>query len=436
MANGTIKGRTTAGTGDPEDLTGAQATALLSNVTGDSGSGGVKGLVPAPAAGDAAAGKFLKADGTWATPSGGGGGGSLQWIEDTDAPIAAVEHHDRVYLFTPGLAQKLYARVKVPNSYLAGSQIRLRSTFYSPDNSGNALVQSVATLIRTGTDAVSSTTANQRTSTNAAVTLGAGTVDKPQAISLDLTDSSGQINGVAVSAGDLILVALQLGTMTATSDVRAPVYASEINFSCKKYIALLLIALQSGLVSPARAALSEADRAFLMGRNTLANPGAEASTAAFTASGGTLTTTTTAANIGSGNASFSWDSSAASQTVLSGYQTVTSGDGYQAKTGRCQRASSAQAALARVSFQVFDGANVLGESTIVSSTTSYARTTVNFIYPASGTIGWRLISVASNEPIVYYDDLYRGLAEGFNLSQVSQAKFIGTFLIPTTGTCF
>jgi len=33
---------------------------------GDSGSGGVKGLVPAPAAGDAAANKFLKASGGWA----------------------------------------------------------------------------------------------------------------------------------------------------------------------------------------------------------------------------------------------------------------------------------------------------------------------------------------------------------------------------------
>mgnify|MGYP000992117211 CR=1 FL=1 len=36
---------------------------------GDSGSGGVKGLVPAPAAGDAAANKFLKADGSWASLS-------------------------------------------------------------------------------------------------------------------------------------------------------------------------------------------------------------------------------------------------------------------------------------------------------------------------------------------------------------------------------
>lgn len=40
--------------------------------TGDSGSGGVKGLVPAPASGDAAANKFLKADGTWTAPSGSG----------------------------------------------------------------------------------------------------------------------------------------------------------------------------------------------------------------------------------------------------------------------------------------------------------------------------------------------------------------------------
>jgi hypothetical protein len=43
-------------------------------MVGDSGSGGTKGVAPAPAAGDAAAGKFLKADGTWATVSGASGG--------------------------------------------------------------------------------------------------------------------------------------------------------------------------------------------------------------------------------------------------------------------------------------------------------------------------------------------------------------------------
>ena len=54
--------------------TPAQLTADLSAFTGDSGSGGAKGLVPAPIAGDAAGGKFLRADGSWAAPAGGGGG--------------------------------------------------------------------------------------------------------------------------------------------------------------------------------------------------------------------------------------------------------------------------------------------------------------------------------------------------------------------------
>lgn len=67
MANGTFKCRTSAGTGNAEDCTATQATAILNAFTGDSGSGGVKGLVPAPASGDGAAGKVLKADGTWGT---------------------------------------------------------------------------------------------------------------------------------------------------------------------------------------------------------------------------------------------------------------------------------------------------------------------------------------------------------------------------------
>lgn len=71
MAESTIKGRAvSAGTGDPTDLTATQATAILNAFVGDSGSGGTKGLVPAPASGDAAANKFLKADGNWADPSG------------------------------------------------------------------------------------------------------------------------------------------------------------------------------------------------------------------------------------------------------------------------------------------------------------------------------------------------------------------------------
>lgn len=87
--------------------TGATATGMLDAFTGDSGSGGVKGLVPAPASGDAAANKFLKANGSWTAISGsvsgpvsstdnaqvrwnGTGGSTLQdgkWIEDDDGRI-------------------------------------------------------------------------------------------------------------------------------------------------------------------------------------------------------------------------------------------------------------------------------------------------------------------------------------------------------------
>lgn len=49
---------------------GTLAAGWLPALVGDSGAGGTKGAAPAPAAGDAAAGKYLKADGTWATPPG------------------------------------------------------------------------------------------------------------------------------------------------------------------------------------------------------------------------------------------------------------------------------------------------------------------------------------------------------------------------------
>lgn len=65
MAQATIKGRASgAGTGSPQDLTGTQATAILDTFTST-----LKGLAPASGGGTA---NFLRADGTWAAPSGSG----------------------------------------------------------------------------------------------------------------------------------------------------------------------------------------------------------------------------------------------------------------------------------------------------------------------------------------------------------------------------
>jgi hypothetical protein len=66
MATQTIKGRTTASTGNAEDLTATQATAILNAAVGATGSvAGTKGLVPAPAIGDQV--KFLRGDMTYQT---------------------------------------------------------------------------------------------------------------------------------------------------------------------------------------------------------------------------------------------------------------------------------------------------------------------------------------------------------------------------------
>lgn len=168
---------------------------------------------------------------TFKLVGGGGGGGSIQWVEDADAPAASVDNHCQVYSFEDALTQNLYALIKVPSGYSAGSPIKLKVTPYCSDSSGTMLIAAQSTLIRPGTDAISSTT-NRRTTTNGAITLSGGTVNVPQAVDLDITSSTGQINSVAVSAGDLILVKLyrDTATDTATGNVLVPVYGAEVTF--------------------------------------------------------------------------------------------------------------------------------------------------------------------------------------------------------------
>jgi hypothetical protein len=165
----------------------------------------------------------------WLPVGSGGGAGALQWIEGANSPIAAVEVDQQVYQYQAAAAQELFTNIRVPSGYVAGSQIKMKVLFLSADSSGTAGLKTVSTLIRPTTDLITSTT-NQRTSTNSALTLSGGTVEIPQAIVLDLTDSSGQINGVAVSAGDLVKVKLYRDTDTATSDIRALPYNAEVTF--------------------------------------------------------------------------------------------------------------------------------------------------------------------------------------------------------------
>ena len=86
VATATFKGRITAGSGAPEDLTAAQATSLLDVFTS-----GAKGLAPASGGGTS---NFLRADGTWAAPPVGAG--------DVVGPASATDNAIARYDLTTG----------------------------------------------------------------------------------------------------------------------------------------------------------------------------------------------------------------------------------------------------------------------------------------------------------------------------------------------
>jgi Protein of unknown function (DUF2793)/Phage tail repeat like len=132
MATASIKGRLTAGTGAPEDLTGPQVTGLL-----DVFSTTAKGVAPASGGGTA---NFLRADGTWAAPSGGGssawGGitGTLSAQTDLQAALnsKAPSAHIHGAADVTNFAESVDARVAA--LLIAGTNISL-----TYDNAANTL---------------------------------------------------------------------------------------------------------------------------------------------------------------------------------------------------------------------------------------------------------------------------------------------------------
>lgn len=149
--------------------------------------------------------------------------------------------------------------------------------------------------------------------------------------------------------------------------------------------------------------------------NVLLNPGFEATTYSsnWTASGGTLAAAATTNIFFSKGAT--WDSSAASQTFTSTQVTVP--EGFKGQNCNASLFLKVPSGTATHLLQAFDGTNILGSVAVVSSI-YFQQNTVTFPCPTSGTFAVRLISVASDEPLVAMDEGYLGLARNVGSTQL------------------
>lgn len=173
---------------------------------------------------------------------------------------------------------------------------------------------------------------------------------------------------------------------------------------------------------------------FFSSQNLIRDPGFEGQNkgAAWTKSGGTLTISSTSP--GRGGYMGVWASSAAAQTLKSKLTVIPAG--LQGRNGVVSCLFKAATGTATHTLTASDGTNDLATATtITSSTTGFQRTSVNFIFPSSGSVQLKMVSVSASEPVLNTDDCYLGPADGFNLGSVSQATLVGTIKWVSTASC-
>lgn len=135
-----------------------------------------------------------------------------------------------------------------------------------------------------------------------------------------------------------------------------------------------------------------------------ANGGFEEGLGEWTASGGTATLITTLANVGFGLQSASWDASAASQTYSNTAVTVPSG--LYGKV--CTLSWYYKGGDSNYKAQVYDGTNVIAESSAFTAQTTFsARQVLYFTCPSSGNFLARFIS-SGDGAAIFLDNIQLG----------------------------
>lgn len=169
MAANSIKGNNTGVAGDPLDLTTAQVTAMINNFTSS-----LSGTVPASGGGTT---NFLRADGTWSAPSGGGGAsgiaGAVQFsggsgVFSSDATNFSFNDTTNALTLAGGTGYNLIVNGAVNGIQVAPSG-SLTSGYTGLAISGNNTASMSLTLNNTATSAVN---ANSRLAISTSTTGG------------------------------------------------------------------------------------------------------------------------------------------------------------------------------------------------------------------------------------------------------------------------
>lgn len=179
------------------------------------------------------------------------------------------------------------------------------------------------------------------------------------------------------------------------------------------------------------ATLNDVDKQAIWGKNILANGGFENGKAGWTASGGTFALVTSSTNLLTGKVSATWDSGSAAQTLTA---VATIPQGLYGKNGVAVCKTQTPSGTATHTLGVTATAGTLVSSAITSSTTPVYDYR-SFIFPSSGSVTIAITSVAADEPLIAIDDCFLGDASEVNLSNISQAQFIGSAYIPVTANC-
>jgi hypothetical protein len=165
---------------------------------------------------------------------GGAGGSSLVWDKDFNGPVSSSVEGVKIELFDDESDQAIYAMVSVPSSYRAGKPISLLGGLVATEEtSGNIFFKTFSSIFKSGV--VLGSGPSQHTSTNTELTATATPNELISVGVLDLTDSSGEIDGVPVAPGDRLLVELVRvtgdETLSAAGQAKLLINSFELSFS-------------------------------------------------------------------------------------------------------------------------------------------------------------------------------------------------------------